>query len=243
MESRWRRATSGAVFHSKEFFARKRGRRVGEYAQWSDADAETHIKRLCDAVCGTNLTIIGAAIDIPAFMAYDEDTRRYLTGAPFQADYGVWRDTGAPSKPYFLGFSTCITAAINRRTRPDLKVHYWFDRQDDYEGKARQIIAIATGPIASPTVREAVGALVYEDKAKYEGLQAADLVAYVRCAIEQDNYKTTNKDLFIAAQRLQALPKKRQMFLVLNADVLAEKVARIPEPIRAAWRGAKGHRH
>ena len=243
-ERRWTRATHGRVFHSKEFFARKGGKRVGKYADWTDARATKYITSLCDVVLNGRLTIIGALVDVPAFMARNAGERRFLTAAPYEdrPTGGVWRGTGAPSKPYFLGFSTCIAQAIQcKKRRSGGKVHYWFDRQDDYEGLAKQTFS-RVAAMAVPWIR-GCRHLVYADKAEYPGLQAADLIAYTKCAIEQDNptsvdvYRTSNYDLYIAAKMLKTVP--RQNFFEWGEEEIQHRLSSVPIEVRRRWSTSK----
>ena len=66
-----------------------------------------------------------------------------------------------------------------------------------------------------------------------------DLVAYVRCAIEQDGFVTPNRDLYNTAKAFQALPPERQNFSPIGAKELELRLAVIPLALRRTWSEAK----
>src|SRR5690349_20457869 len=108
VEDRWRRVCGGIVFHGKEFFGRDDfGRRIGVYETWTDAEAAKFLAGLFDAL-GTSLTLVGGIVDVPAFRALSIGARRYLTMAPYRMHRQAWGTTGAPNRPWFMGFASTL---------------------------------------------------------------------------------------------------------------------------------------
>jgi hypothetical protein len=237
VEDRWRRACGDIVFHGKEFFGRdEMGRRVGAYKDWSDAQARIFLTRLFDAI-GGRLTLVGGLVQVPAFRALSLAERRYLTLAPFQVSgmggAGAWRGTGAPSKPWFVGFASTLTGSAVSVKRHGMKVNFWFDRQNEYEGYANQMFRDATGPQGPELLRQKAGALVFEAKENYPGLQAADLMAFT-CGSVNQRRGPKHAEQAYAVQRMQALGDRHQ---VLNWDErrMTRVLSQVDPAIKARW--------
>lgn len=250
LEVRWAKITKGVPFHSVRFFGRgEKGQRLDHYSSWSTDRAVDFITQLCRAIADCNLSVIGAHVDVRAFKALSIGARRYLTQATFHDGYDVWRNTGAPNKPYFVAFGDCIAKAVHHKTRPDWKVNFWFDRQGKDESLAYQLFKDATGPGTAQKVRDSLGALVFGSKDDYLGLQAADLVAYVGCAGELGTsdegtgrrkfWTPKNVELEIAAEILMGLPRKRNNVSHLDAARLEKRLSVVPQHIRDKWDTAK----
>jgi hypothetical protein len=151
-ENRWSRTCDGIVFHAKQFFGRDdAGYRLGPYKGWSHEKASKFLAALFDAISERELTLVGAVVDVQAFNGLSLGERRYLTLARFDRDMSVWRTTGAPSKPWFLGFGATVALSAAAARRPDLKVDFWFDRQNEYEGLANDLFQQALGQLRRPT--------------------------------------------------------------------------------------------
>ena len=202
-ESRWAKASGGVDFHGKEFFARLRGdKRAGPYAGWSDRKAQDYLIGLVDVVTLTDVHPIGSVIDIKDFKALTLEDRKYLTGAIYRVREQRFRTSGAPNKPFFLGFGDCLVAAAAHVRKPKWKVSITWDRQNEFAGLATELFQTALGPLGIPELRSRLGELSFKPKNGVGGLQAADLLAHV-------SYKRSgrpvgvNRELDMATVRLR----------------------------------------
>lgn len=238
LERDWKRITKGRVFHAKDFFGRGRnGERFGEYADWSDAKAERFIRHLCLAIKTSGLTAVGCTIEVPPFKALSLGARRYLTSALFRSKHQTWKGTGAPTRAYQLGFLHCVATATNVERKEGSLVHFWFDRNNREEPLARISFRDILEPIKENEVRDCLGELVFADKARYEALQAADLIAYCGCSIRLKKGRLNNMDLVVAGTELRSIPRKRQKFCIYDAAALDRAVGDVPDAVRAVWWG------
>ncbi|HEY4816148.1 MAG TPA: DUF3800 domain-containing protein [Candidatus Acidoferrum sp.] len=176
-EREWRHILGKAgveEFHSKRFWARTpEGKRVDEYEDWSDKQADLFLAQLLEAIGSYRIFPIGCALVMQDWLALSEPERRYLTGARLRR--GKLRTSGAPNKPYFLPFIRNI-GKMASYCAEHLKIHFAFDRNETYSGYALDYYKTLEemqlrywkrlGDLSFPTSHEA------------PPLQAADLLAY-----------------------------------------------------------------
>jgi hypothetical protein len=176
-EARWQKASNGVDFHGKQFFARaKNGERIRPYKGWSNDQAIAYLDRLLDVIALGWLTPIGLVIDQEAFFQLTTTERHYLTGRMFNRQKGRWTGSGAPTKPYFLGFIECLSMAAACVRKPGLRVNFVFDQQKHYAANALRLFQINKEHV--PFLRNRLGECVFKERGGVGGLQVADLLAH-----------------------------------------------------------------
>ena len=166
-------------FHARLFFRRHlSGKPQHEhYRHLSAEDAENFLGALVGAITGSNLRLIGSAVDVPLFRSLTEDERRYLTGGLHNGR--KWTRQGAPTKPYYLPFSHGVIRA-GSRTPKSQKVRIVMSRQAQYEMNALELYDLM---LAHRKPRLKVGNRLAR-KMQFSGpvevveLQAADLICW-----------------------------------------------------------------
>ena len=177
-------------FHAKEFFQRARWRsHESPYHRWTKAKAETFLNSLLDAIHRHQLEPIGGATNTRDFFAYSEPQRRFLTGAAlitttrwhggeFEITDKLLEHQSAPNRPYFVTFPGFLVEAMEARSAiGDSQVHIYLDRKRESEARALEVFnAFKThaGPEAAKLT-----SLTFIGSEEEDGLQAADLYAYV----------------------------------------------------------------
>jgi hypothetical protein len=163
-------------FHAKRFFQRdKRGQRLDEYVDWTDARADSFIRELINCIVSVKVYPVSCSLVKADWNQLTYGERRYLTGGIFDA--GKFTTSGAASKAYFVPFQFCIYMATDFCGRGQ-KVRFAFDLNKDLQGYAREYFKVLKklpglswgpklGQPSWPTSFEAVQ------------LQAADLLAYL----------------------------------------------------------------
>lgn len=84
---RWRRVLSNFAikeFHSQEFWGRNRGKRVGVYRDWSEERAQECLDSLLDAISGSKILPITAALVMEDWHKMSYGERRFLTGGQYR---------------------------------------------------------------------------------------------------------------------------------------------------------------
>jgi hypothetical protein len=173
------------TFHAKDFFQRTGWQsRRSVYNGWSRDRTVTYLGDLLDIIDAHELFPVGGAVAIKDFEALTEQERRFVTGGAdtfSMSEQGLVVDqvtSGAPTKPYFAAFGLLIEEALSH-SDPDSKIHFVFDRQDQYQSLATgtfnkiidERLMSGSDRLASITFQSSRG----EDR---EGLQAADLYCY-----------------------------------------------------------------
>lgn len=80
--------------------------------------------------------------------------------------------------PYFMAmqvFLICMCGEI-REDRPDYRVVFYFDQQEEFSGRAKKLIDEVKRK--NPNTAPCMGPLIYADKKKFVPLQIADKLAY-----------------------------------------------------------------
>lgn len=231
-EERWAKASGGVMFHGRRFHSRdENGSRVGPYRGWSDDQADAYLSGLLGAILNSAITPVGAVVDMKAFRALSLAERRYVTGAAYSPAKRKWTFTGAPATPYFCGFTCCIGLAAARLKKPGWKVHYFFDRQEQYAKHALRYFQRAVNQAAEP-LRSALGEIAFKDKETVGGLQAADLLAnacYSRAS------KRVGMDPILDKITEQLAKISGERIMRLDDEGLREYLTPIPDGVRDAW--------
>lgn len=236
-----------ADFHSKDFFASSDGRRVGKYLSlsaaerrsyggWTDQRANDFIAGLTSVIDAGNVYAIGAAVDVPAFRAFTYGERRFLTGGWFDGTY--WKNSGAPSKPYFLVYDHCLVEAGNQ-TKAGLKTLFIFDEQHQYESRAIEQFGASTVVLGmknktGPPANRLAG-VFFRSRRGAPGLQAADLYAHCWHRYLTDEKKTGRQRRGV----LEALTAKRPGMGVYDEIHMEGMLSQLPPEVRAAMRATK----
>ncbi|MDP6372793.1 MAG: DUF3800 domain-containing protein [Vicinamibacterales bacterium] len=234
-ENRWANASGGVDFHGKRFFARdKKGHRVKPYNGWSDERARDYLLGLVDVIqTAAFMTPIGAVVDVKAFFRLTEGERRFLTGGAIEKKKGSarprWMRTGAPTKPYFVGFSQCVVDAALCVRKPGLRVNFVFDQQNEFNGHALRIFQDASTAVPRDELKTRLGELIFKRKDGVGGLQAADLLAHAA-------YRRTgtlvgdHAELDMVTSRIRQMTHEKIRFF--DRDMFEDRLSKVPGPVR-----------
>jgi hypothetical protein len=157
--------------------------------------------------------------------------RKWLTGAIYRPDKGRFTTTGAPSKPFFLGFGDCMTGACFQVRKPGWKVNIVWDRQNQFAGLATQLFQTGLR-IGVPEMKERLGELIFKDKAGVGGLQAADLLAHASYK-RSDIPVGVHEELDMATSRLRPMTLRKIRFY--DAEGLRLLLERVHGDARKLW--------
>jgi len=162
-------------FHAWKYWSRdSKGERVNEYRGWSDERAERFLDDLLDVITKAKIHPVGAVVVMEHWHPLDADEREYLTGGLYKG--GKFRPRGAPKKPYYLPFQSCILNAA-RYTSLGKKMHFRFDWNKHLKGHAQELYK-KFKTIDNLSVRGSLGKISFPRGEDAPGLQAADLFAY-----------------------------------------------------------------
>ncbi|MHB8516093.1 MAG: hypothetical protein ACYDCT_12020 [Dehalococcoidia bacterium] len=219
------------AFHSKRFFGRdENGGRLDHYRGWSEKDADNFINGLLSVIQRHRLTPVGGAIDLSAFNALSVGERRFLTGGHPKAHGGWELSTGAPTKPYYLGFRFLVQEALGL-ARAGARVHFVFDRQEVLRAHAKTTFGRICRRAVPPTSVQ-LGDLTFEDCTQTVQLQAADLYANVWHAYLAKRSKLSTG----ALDALYQLTRKRKGMPVYQTEAFEANLHRLPAEIRKRLR-------
>jgi hypothetical protein len=129
-----------------------------------------------EAINRTNISPVGAMIDVRAFRALDENERRKLTGGQWRGS--KWRISGAPKKPYFLPFQDVVIQGVEAVKRPGYKAHFYFDENKQLSSFGRELYVHIKLSCEDPEFVSRMGEVTFASSRESAGLQAADLFAY-----------------------------------------------------------------
>lgn len=95
-------------FHARRFWARDRkGQSVGEYKSWTQRRHLEFLDKLLRVIETLKIYQFASGVLGAEWAKQDIDERRIFTGATPKYQ------SGAPSKPIFLGFMTCVIRAAS----------------------------------------------------------------------------------------------------------------------------------
>jgi len=162
-------------FHAWKFWSRTgEGRRIDDYKKWSNEQAEEFLNELLDAISDTNIHPVGATLVMEHWHPLDTNEREYLTGGVSWS--GKFRPRGAPNKPYYLPFQSCILNAA-RYVPNGKKMKFRFDWNKQLKGHARQVFKFLK-TINNLSIHDKLGKISFPMGEEAVGLQAADLLSY-----------------------------------------------------------------
>lgn len=158
-------------FHAKFFFGGSKG-----YRAWRRDRREEFLNGLLDAVSGSGIRPVGAALVVSDWKRLEPDHRRFMTGGKYSPRKSKFLTSGAPNKPYFVPFQDCI-ARIATLCEEEEKAHYFFSLNKQFCGYALDVFElIKTHPM--PFEKHLGGISFYTPKEAVH-LQAADLLCYL----------------------------------------------------------------
>ena|SRR5688572_24751802 len=176
-EDRWLRASGGVDFHGKEFFVRDpSGERVGPYKGWSDDKAQTYLRGLVHAITTSDIKPVGSVINVAAFKSFSLDDRKWLTGASWSPKRQKWLTSGAPTRPYYLGFVECLEGSALSVKKPGWTVNFCFDQQHELAPWA--LLFFQNAKKGDSPQAKRLGDAIFKSKAGVGALQAADMLAH-----------------------------------------------------------------
>jgi hypothetical protein len=126
----------------------------------------------------------------------------------------------------------CVTAATHCIRRSGLKIHFVFDRQEQYEGNAVELI-IRAGQKAKPEqFRRRLGEITFKDKKDVEALQAAGLLAHA-CYRRNKSQVGENSELDFITEKIS--PMSRRQIAIYDEKSLSDFMSQMPEYVRQSW--------
>jgi hypothetical protein len=149
--------------HAVDLFGSdSKGQRGKPYRGWDDDRAMSLVSGVVNAVSAARVRPIVAALDVPAFLQYDEQERRGLTRGN--------------DNPYFVVFEHVVLESLKLITRPDSEIDFIFDRNQAFESAARKVYddLKAEGDRSS----KRMGSIDFHSSHITPPLQAADLLAH-----------------------------------------------------------------
>jgi hypothetical protein len=227
-------------FHATEFFGRTEdGKRIGQYALWTDAQAEAYLASLTTLIDDSKLIHpIGRGVHVADFMSLTIGERRFLTGGVFL--HGKFRrNTGAPTKPYYLAvIDSVIDATVG--TPDGSVVHFLFDRQNVLGAQAINAFNVACKQLETehPVVAARVGSMAFDDRAKFGGLQAADLLTHLWYCYAESTItgKQVRGDRFDA---LEVLTQRKPRLAIQNLKAMRHDLDKhLPQDVLAKMRAS-----
>lgn len=229
----WRRALGGIPeFHSVDFFQRERWQSSkSPYRGWNDSQATAFLDGLLKVINRYGISPIGGAVNTAHFFSYTEEERAWLTNAKLITITRVYegkpeitdklaRHEGSPERPYFVAFPGFLVEALritSKKEKP--RIHFYFDRQGDAEAHAKEAFD-RFKERTSMAERVNLASITYAESVDEEGLQAADLYAYVW------NRALTNRMTADLEQALRQLTKKKPEIFVADKRYFDSMLAR-----------------
>jgi len=156
-------------FHSDPFFHHE-----GCFKDWNEPKWRSFLNKLLDAIYHSRVICVGCMVDVEYFKALSEDERRWLTGGYKGRQ---WDSEGSPNNPYFVAFHTAVIGAANH-TPSGEKVTFTFDRQEQYESRARMSYNTMLNFTPHNIKDKLADDILFSDRLSAVVLQAADLMAY-----------------------------------------------------------------
>ncbi|HEY8768326.1 MAG TPA: hypothetical protein VIP09_13865 [Dehalococcoidia bacterium] len=177
---------------------------------------------------------VGCSLNIADFNAFTWGERQYLTGGMWSRPKGRFVTAGAPTSIYHLPVYGLIGDAISHARPDDCKVHIVLDEQRLMQEGVLQTIKAARKEklLEDPSSRK-LGDVSFGCSQAHEGIQAADLLAY----LWHRNYSVKLK-----GHRLQAtlaILGERWHLGVLTTPKLEYILAKLPSEQRAKVRAVK----
>jgi hypothetical protein len=182
-ESQWRAVINSYLphvpedqreFHAKIFWNRDiQGRRLYPYSNWDDKKADSYIAALLRVIKrAKKMHPVAVSMAVPLWNALSHDEKRQLTGGGWHK--GKFRDTGAPSKPYFLPFRFFVWNCVKDCKAKQL-THFYFDIDNKHSGYSlRYFKRLKT----LSQYRDKLGDIDFPNSVRSPLIQCADLLSY-----------------------------------------------------------------
>lgn len=120
-------------FHANHFWSAFEGGNVTEYRGWGRERASEFVNRLLNLIQGSQRIFpVSCAMLMAEWDKLKRDEQAYLTGAQYVRN-GVMATPGAPKKPYFVPFLTCIKTILSY-CKPGHIVNFSFDDSRNFSG-------------------------------------------------------------------------------------------------------------
>jgi hypothetical protein len=177
LDTDWRKALAKFTvpldrFHAKDLFPRGEG----VFAKWSQADCESLLRALADAIVDSQVSPITSGIVVKDFHSFSENQRRFMTGATIKKGKRV--STGCPDKPYFVVFQHCIRR-IACYAPGGGKAHFFFGLDRPFGGYATSLLEEIKKNPFQINCKERLGDPFYPRAKETPNLQAADLLVHL----------------------------------------------------------------
>jgi hypothetical protein len=167
-------------FKSKAFWTvAQDGGLVGAYKGWSFERANIFISDLVRVIQRHKCHIFGAVVNLTDFFSFDEESRRFLTGATFHIQRQRFVSSGKPNSAYFMALTAVIAKAVERAATDRELCHFIFDEQEEYASLAKTRVAELREHLGRSGLADSLGDVGYSPSHRVRALQAADLVAHV----------------------------------------------------------------
>jgi hypothetical protein len=222
-------------FHATDFFNRKafymqRPNSTNPYKDWDESEATQFIGDLTGLIATNQangkMFEIGGGVEVKPFREFTLGERRWLTGASWDYEKKRFVGLGLPKSAYHISLWCLISHAIDR-TRKGNTVDFVVDRHDELGARSKRFYdETRAGPLLKAEDRNKLGLISYYTgfKPKPEGLQAADLYAYLWTSW----YRFGNKMLLERQQALDILAGGKPKLGIYGAEQLEHVLASSP---------------
>lgn len=167
-------------FKSKQFWAvAEDGGLTGKYKGWSFEKANIFVSELVRIIQRHKCHMLGAAVNLHDFFSYDEESRKFLTGATFHIDRNRFVTSGKPNSAYFTALNVVVGQGVKRAAVDREECHFIFDEQEEYASLAKTRVAELRSHFKEAGIADFLGSVGYSPSHKVRPLQAADLAAHV----------------------------------------------------------------
>jgi hypothetical protein len=114
---------------------------AGGYKGWSFDRANNFISDLVRVIQRHKCHIFGAVVNLSDFYSFDEESRRFLTGATFHIQRQRFVSSGKPNSAYFMVLTAVIAKAVERAAMDRELCHFIFGEQEEYASLAKTRVA------------------------------------------------------------------------------------------------------
>ncbi len=171
---------SGSPFHSREFFqVRSWQSSRSPYQGWTPNRAAIFLDRLIDIIDEREIHPVGGCVYLPDWDAFDDDLRKYLTGAILRTTFEDFKFTreiigdGAPVRPPYVAALAMMKWQAMQKAKSGTVVNFVLDEKANDEFRAKEMFAQGRAG------DRRIGDLSFASDDDHPGLQAADLYCYL----------------------------------------------------------------
>jgi hypothetical protein len=160
-------------FHARRFYARNSKKEfVGEYKGWPNRRRLEFLDKLLKVIESRKIYPFASGVIGEEWVKENVEHRRLFTGATKKFP------SGAPSKPLFVGFMTCVVRVASH-CHPGVKVNFVFDDNPQTVGWASICYSGMKALVTKDrSLTASMGDLSFASSKTALPLQAADLIAY-----------------------------------------------------------------